>query len=230
MYDVLLFGDCMKLMKKVPDKSCEMILTDIPYDEVNKARKNFGGGYGKLRNLNKEFADVLTFNLDEFVKSCSRVCYGSIYIFCGFEQISPLIKILREEKIRPRLCIWHKPNASPMNIEMMWWNSIEACVFGRFPKATFNEFRAAPVWNFNFEPKPIHQTQKPVPLFKYLIETSSKPGSIILDPCAGSATSAIACLLTSRKYICIENNLSAFKAGKLRVQVTKERLDAKRHN
>jgi len=224
MENKLMYGDCMKLMKKLPDKSCEMVLTDIPYGEVNEARKNFGGGYGKLRNLNKGFADVLTFDLDDFVKECSRICFGSLYIFCGFEQISSLIKILRKEKIRPRLCIWHKPNACVMNIEMMWWNSIEACIYGRFPKATFNEFRAAPVWNFNFENVPIHQTQKPIPLFKYLIETSSKPGATILDPCAGSCTTAIAAMITGRKYICMENNLKAFKAGKLRVEVTKERL------
>jgi site-specific DNA-methyltransferase (adenine-specific) len=51
-----------------------------------------------------------------------------------------------------------------------------------------------------------HPTQKPVALFQYLIETYTLPGQIVLDNCAGSGTTAIACITTSRKYILIENN------------------------
>lgn len=219
----LLFGDCMKLMSKIPDKSVEMILTDIPYGEVNEMRKDFGGGYGNLRDLNKGYADDVTFELKDFIKECTRVCYGSIYIFCGYMQISKLIKLLHANKARTRLCIWEKKNPFVINAEKFWMTSIESCVFGRFPNAVFHEHCASCVWRFNIQYNQIHPTQKPLDLFKYLIETSSREGSTILDPCAGSCTTAIAAMITGRKYICMDNNFTAYKTGKLRIEVFKER-------
>ena len=52
----------------------------------------------------------------------------------------------------------------------------------------------------------IHPTQKPVELFEYLIKTYTNPGDRVLDNCAGSGTTAIACENTSRKWVCIEQS------------------------
>lgn len=54
------------------------------------------------------------------------------------------------------------------------------------------------------EGKPIHPTQKPVALFEYLINTYTNEGDLILDNCAGSGTTAIACLNTNRQFIVME--------------------------
>ena len=50
----------------------------------------------------------------------------------------------------------------------------------------------------------LHPTQKPVALFEYLIKTYTNEGELVLDNCAGSGTTAIACLRTNRNYILIE--------------------------
>ena len=50
----------------------------------------------------------------------------------------------------------------------------------------------------------LHPTQKPVPLFEYLIKTYTNEGALVLDNCAGSGTTGIAALNTSRNYLCIE--------------------------
>ena len=50
----------------------------------------------------------------------------------------------------------------------------------------------------------VHPTQKPVALFEYLIKTYTNEGELVLDNCAGSGTTAIACLKTNRNYILIE--------------------------
>ena len=52
--------------------------------------------------------------------------------------------------------------------------------------------------------KPIHPTQKPVPLFEYLIKTYTDEGDTVLDNCMGSGTTAIACINTNRNYIGFE--------------------------
>lgn len=53
---------------------------------------------------------------------------------------------------------------------------------------------------------PTHPTQKPVKLFEYLIRTFSNPGQLILDPTAGSGTTALAAYATNRNFICIEQD------------------------
>jgi site-specific DNA-methyltransferase (adenine-specific) len=55
--------------------------------------------------------------------------------------------------------------------------------------------------------KHLHPTQKPVDLFEYLIKTYTNEGDLVLDNCAGSGTTAIACLNTNRNYILIEKEL-----------------------
>jgi len=57
---------------------------------------------------------------------------------------------------------------------------------------------------FSSEGSTVHPTQKPVALFEYLIKTYTNEGDLVLDNCAGSGTTAIACINTNRKYILIE--------------------------
>lgn len=101
-------GDCLKVMKDIDDNSIDLILTDIPYGEVN--RRSNG-----LRNLDKKQADILEFDLSLFLDECIRVLKGSIYIFCGTGQVSDIKKTLIKKKLSTRLCIWEKTNPSPMN-------------------------------------------------------------------------------------------------------------------
>ena len=63
----------------------------------------------------------------------------------------------------------------------------------------------------------LHPTQKPVALFEYLIRTYTNEGDTVLDNCAGSFTTAIACMNTNRKYICIEKDEKYFEIGKNRI-------------
>lgn len=56
-----------------------------------------------------------------------------------------------------------------------------------------------------------HPTQKPVPLFEYLIRTYTNPGDTVLDNCSGSGTTAIACINTGRKFICMEKDETYYK-------------------
>jgi site-specific DNA-methyltransferase (adenine-specific) len=64
----------------------------------------------------------------------------------------------------------------------------------------------------------LHPTQKPVPLFEYLIKTYTNEGDLVLDNCAGSFTTAIAAINTNRKCICIEKDDKYFEIGKKRVE------------
>lgn len=93
----LMLGDCLEVMKELPDNSVDMVLADIPYGEVNQ--KSSG-----LRKLDREKADVCNIDLNEAVAQCIRVCTGSFYIFCGVGQISTLDSCFRGRKMTTRLC------------------------------------------------------------------------------------------------------------------------------
>ena len=199
--------DCFEGMKRIENKSVDLILTDIPYGECN-GRDNEG-----IRKINKGDADIVSFEIPNLVSELLRVCKGSIYIFCGTEQASEIIHEMRKNGLTTRLCIWEKPNPSPLAGEFMWLSNIECCVFGRFAKATFNEFCKGSVWRCNCGSSKIHPTQKPLELFKRLILASSNVGGLVLDPFSGSGTTAVACNHLHRNFIAFEKNELFYKAS-----------------
>jgi site-specific DNA-methyltransferase (adenine-specific) len=84
---------------------------------------------------------------------------------------------------------------------------------------TYDEKYPSSILTFNVrEGRGLHPTQKPVPLFEYLIRTYTDEGMTVLDNCAGSGTTAIAAERTSRKWICIERDQTYFDKACERVR------------
>jgi len=186
--------DCLTLLKELPDNCVDLILTDIPYGGVNRTSNG-------LRNLDKGDADVLTFDLDKFINESIRICKGSGYVFCGWEQISEIIKILRKHKLSNRLCCWDKTNPSPMNGDKIWLSGSEYCVYWKNKNSTFNEHCKNGVWRFPCGKSKVHPTEKPLKLFEYLISVSSNKNDVVVDFCLGSGTTAVACERLRRQWI-----------------------------
>ena len=207
-------GDCLEVMDKLIEEGIkvDMVLTDIPYGEVNRAKES------GLRKLKKGNADVETFELSELLPRIENICNGSIYIFCGIEQVSEIRKFFREKDMLTRLCIWEKNNPSPINCQHHWMSSIECCVYAKKKGATFNEHYKSCVWRNPVGRSKIHPTEKPLKLFTYLVETSSNEGDIILDCCLGSGTTGVACVNTNRKFIGIELDNNYFNIASKRIE------------
>jgi DNA modification methylase len=215
----IIHADCMDILKHLPDKCIDLVLTDIPYGVVN--RQDNG-----LRKLDKGCADTVSFSLKELVKELIRINKGSIYIFCGTEQISEIRKILVDADYSTRLIIWEKTNPSPMNGETIWLSGIECCVYGKRGGAVFNEkckntVLRYPICNDKFK---FHTTQKPLKMFEYLVNVSSNENDLILDCFSGSGTTAIACHNLNRRFICIEKDYDYWKASVERLENAKAQL------
>lgn len=73
--------------------------------------------------------------------------------------------------------------------------------------------------------KMVHPTQKPIKLLKRLLALSSKEGDIVLDPFAGSCSTALACMETNRQYICYEIDKEYFDIGTKRIEEAKTLFD-----
>ena len=207
--------DCLEGMKNMSNNSVTMTLTDIPYGVVS--RKSNG-----LRNLDKCKADILTFDLNTFVDEVCRISSGSIYIFCGTEQVSAIRARMVHNKMSTRLCVWQKSNPSPMNGDKIWLSGIECCVYGKHPKATFNEHCKNTVWRFPCGRGKVHPTEKPLKLFEYLVSVSSNKDDIVFDPCIGSGTTAIACMNTQRNFIGFEMDKGYYDIACKRIEDHKE--------
>lgn len=194
-------ADCMDILKELPDKSIDLILTDFPYNEVNRESNG-------LRPLDFGVADELNLSLDSLMSELIRVCKGSFYAFCGTEQVSDIRRWLVKSGFSTRLLIWEKTNPLPMNGEDIWLSGIECCVYGKLKGATFNEHCKNTVLRYPIcaDKFRFHTTQKPLAMFKYLIRVSSNENDIVLDCFSGSGTTAVACHELKRKFICIEKD------------------------
>ena len=195
--DYIKQGDCLTLMRTIPDNSIDLLLTDIPYDMVNRESNG-------LRDLDKKDADVLTFDLNIFVEECYRVAKTTI-IFCGVNQVSDIYKRFadyqRKKKGTVRQLIWKKTNPSPMNGEYIYLSGIENAIWFKKRGGTFNARCKNTVFEYPSGKRTYHPTQKNLKLFEELILDNTNEGGIVLDPCIGSGTTAIASINTGRKYI-----------------------------
>jgi site-specific DNA-methyltransferase (adenine-specific) len=130
--------DCMELMDNLDVSERERVdltITDIPYDSVN--RKSNG-----LRNLDKENADILTFDLHKFLDNVYEITSGTIIIFCGMNQVSEIFNYFDEYakkgKGTVRQLIWHKTNPSPMNGDYIYLSALENAVWFKKKGSSFN--------------------------------------------------------------------------------------------
>lgn len=194
-------ADCMDILKQLPDKCIDLVLTDFPYNVVNRESNG-------LRNLDVGCADELSIDLPVLLSEIIRLCKGSFYAFCGTEQVSQIRKQLVESGFSTRLIIWEKTNPIPMNGQNIWLSGIECCVFGKLKGGVFNEKCKNTVLRYPIccDIGRFHTTQKPLAMFEYLVKVSSNENDLVLDPFSGSGTTAIACHRLKRRFICIEKD------------------------
>lgn len=240
-------GDCIKILSKLPDESVNLILTDPPYNAsnggVNLPDNKTGGAYYKINeewDKFEKYSDYLDFT-KKWIQECNRILSsnGTIMICCSHHNIGEMIIALKELNYKPlNIITWRKPNAMPNITKRMLTYSTEFIVwFAKGKKWIFNYNQMKKynygkqlrdVWDFpscqgserikREDGKSAHPTQKPLRLFKRLIEMASNENQIILDPFIGSGTTAIASEELNRNWIGIDNNLEYIQIANKRVE------------
>lgn len=170
-----------------------------------------------LRNLNKDKADIITFNLNDFLDEIYRLTSGSIIIFCGVNQVSQIYNYFADKQNNKqgttRQLIWKKTNPSPMNGQHIYLSGIENAIWFRKRGATFNAHCKNTVFEFPSGRSKIHPTEKNHELLKDLILDNSNEGDIIFDPCAGSLAHCLVAKENGRRYVGCELNKEYFDRG-----------------
>jgi DNA modification methylase len=218
----LYLGDCLGMLREMADGSVDAIVTDPPYNVVNRAT-------GGLRQIDKGGADELPVQPTLLAAEFARVCRGSVYVWCGSEQVSEWRAAFVRAKMTTRQCVWEKSNPSPMNAQSIWLSSVELCIFARKPKATFNRFYESPVWRGPSQRVEGFPCPKPVWLMAEAIDASTELGATVLDPFMGSGTTGVACMNTGRNFIGIELDEGYFKIASDRIAAAQAARKAVEH-
>lgn len=213
----LIHGDCMEYMATLKDNSVDLCLTDIPYNVVNRSSNG-------LRSLDKSLADVLTFDLIDFLDGITRIC-KTVIIFCSKEQFSKIYEYYASKKGTTRPIVWQKSNPSPMNGQYVYLSGIEMAVWFKSKRSkTFNAHCKNTVFKHPNGRNKIHPTEKNHGLLKELILDNTNEGDIVLDPCGGSFSTGIACLNLNRDFIGIEKDPKYFEIAKERLETHQRQL------
>jgi site-specific DNA-methyltransferase (adenine-specific) len=216
-------GDCLEVMKEIPDGVVDMLLVDLPYGTTACS-----------------WDSIIPF--EPLWEQYNRICKeNAAMVFTAAQPFTTALVASNIDNFKYNW-VWIKPQGvDPFMAKKRPLNNIEdILVFCKgstpyFPQieqgkpysvtrdkkpriketnnavmketTTVNNGTRLPKRTLEFkQQKGMHPTQKPVELFEYLIKTYTNEGELILDNCAGSGTTAIAAENTGRKWVCIEQS------------------------
>jgi site-specific DNA-methyltransferase (adenine-specific) len=218
--------DCLVGMRKIPDKSVDMILCDLPYGTT----RNKWDSIIPLEPLWSEYERVIK---DD----------GAIVLTAQtpFDKVlgASNLKLLRYEWIWEKTCATGHLNAKKMPMKaheniLVFYKQLPTYnaqkTSGHPPVHTYTKHtgdgsnygdtrlgirgggsterypRSVLVFSTDKQRESYHPTQKPVDLFRYLIRTYTNPGETVLDNCIGSGTTVVAATLEGRNFIGFETD------------------------
>lgn len=222
-------ADCMDILKQLPDKSVDLVLTDPPYilDMRGGKSKNDFGNRKLIKDKHIEFI-ANDFDSESVFLELLRVSKKvNLIIFCSNAQISRTMRFFEERDYKVKLLIWDKPNPIPLcNNKLI--NNLEYIVWVKEDGSFFNNNLKTKDKLMSFKyPAPqerIHPTEKPVELFSHLLNLFSQENDLVLDCFSGSGTTAVACHNLKRRFICIEKDKDYYEASVKRLEDAQKQL------
>jgi site-specific DNA-methyltransferase (adenine-specific) len=226
MIDSIIHGDCLEVMKEIPDKSIDMILCDLPYGttackwdtiipfeplwaQYKRVIKDNGA---IVLTASQPFTSMLVMsnprlfkyewiwhknNGGNFLNAKKMPLKQHENILVFYKSQPTYNPIFEQRSEQGALRVKHKIKSGKAKEERVYRKSDSVT-------SQYDDLRNPQSVQFFKVERGLHPTQKPVALFEYLIKTYTNPGDIVLDNCVGSGTTAIAALNTGRFFIGIE--------------------------
>lgn len=239
-------GDCLEIMKQLPDKSIDMVLCDLPYGTTQNKWDSvipLGELWQQYRRIVKDDGAIVLTSQGMFTAEL-MVSNPKMFRYKWIWEKSKSTNFLNAKKQPLRkhedVCVFYRrqPVYHPQMIDGEPYdkgirkNQMSGS-YGDFqPVHVHSDGKRYPTDIIYFktaesEGKVFHPTQKPVELGRYFVRTYTNPGDIVLDNTSGSGSFLVAALLEGRNFIGIEKNenVALFKKGDINyITVTKQRL------
>ena len=227
-------GDCLEVMKDIPNKSIDMILCDLPYG-TTKCKWDiiipFDELWKQYNRIIKDNGAIVLFGSQPFTSKliCSNIDNYK-YDWIWDKKKSPNFRGVKYQPLIPYeiISVFNTTKYNPQMVEGKMRkkggypskNEEQAISRGTeiktnnlyYPKAIL-EFSKA-----NNKESGLHPTQKPVALLEYLIKTYTNENEVVLDNCMGSGSTCVACINTNRQFIGIELDKNYFEIAEKRIK------------
>ena len=236
----LLQGDCLELLKGIPDGSVDMILADLPYGttackwdtiipfeplweqyerviKVNGAIVLFGS---EPFSSNLRMSNIKNYKYDWVwdKRIPSGMSYARFQPMRRVENIMVFTENGEKTIYNPQLELRDKPIKKGGN-RYSPSAPIQAAKEGKTFKKTYTHKQPTNLLQFDKVRRgSVHPTQKPVPLMEYLIKTYTNEGDTVLDNVMGSGTTGVACKNLNRDFIGMELDETYFNIAKERIE------------
>jgi len=237
-----LFNDHFQNSKRYPIQRAQLIIADIPYNVGKNAYGSSPEWYvdgdnknGESKLANSEFFDTdKDFRVSEFLHFCSKMLIPEpketgkapcMIVFCAFDQQFELIDEAKKHGLNNYINLVFVKNSSAQVLKANM-RVVGNCEYGlilyrgKLPKFNNNGkmiFNAIP-WEKDTGSEKIHPTQKPVKLLENLISIFTDPGDVVIDPCAGSASTIIAAIRSGRTAYGFEIKKDFFNLATSRIK------------
>jgi site-specific DNA-methyltransferase (adenine-specific) len=226
----LIHGDCLEEMKKIPDGSIDLVLTDPPYgttackwDSIIPLEPM----WKQLKRIIKPNGAIVLTASQPFTSkliSSNMKMFKYEWIWEKEQGVNFLCANIQPLKVHENIVVFYnkQPTYNPQKTKGEWYKSGK----GKSGDVTNNVIKKQ-TESGERNPRSIikknrttglHPTQKPVALMEYFIKTYTNEGDTVLDFAAGSFTTLVACIKTNRKGIGIEKEIKYYNIGKDRIK------------
>ena len=238
-------GDCLEIMKEIPDKSIDMILCDLPYGTTRCKWDRaipFEPLWEQYKRIIKDNGAILLFSAQPFTTDliCSnRKMFRYEIIWKKTQKTGFLNANKMPLKAHENILVFYKKlptyhaQKSKINVAGLGRKRMQgqnrAKQYGEYHEVIYQEtgqrFPSDVIefsnWNgalFGNTTQCIkHSTSKPIDLLEYLIRTYTNEGETVLDNCMGSGSTGVACVTTERDFIGIELEQDYFSIAQKRI-------------
>lgn len=226
-------GDCLELMKEIPDNSIDMILYDLPYGTTRNKWDNIiplNDLWKSYKRIIKKNGAIVLFGDGMFTASLmlsnpKMWRYNLIWDKQrGCDFLNANIKPLKSHE---DICVFYKHK--PTYNKQYWYAKPYKLIKNGSLSENYGDRKTAyteskdgkrnplSILSFPRDNKKLHPTQKPVALLEYLIKTYTNEGETVLDNCMGSGSTGVACINTNRNFIGYELDEKYFKIAEKRL-------------
>lgn len=249
-YDYIKLGDCLELMKEIPDGSIDLILCDLPYGTTTckwDAIIPFEPLWEQYNRIIKDNGAIVLFSAQPFTSKLVSSNYEMFryeWIWKKAQGVGFLNANKMPLRIHENICVFYKklPTYNPQ----FWYSTpyklnsktsggrVYREITSKISESEDGRRYPIDVLEFNHDKErynskkqkcgKMRPTQKPVALLEYLIKTYTNEGDVVLDNCMGSGSTCVAAVNTNRHYIGFELDEKYFDIACKRLDEAEEKV------